>query len=113
MAESPFGTSVLPEYVRWVLAAFAVYRLSQLVAEDEGPADLILKIRTWAGCYDRGEDGRPRTSLGRLLECPYCLGVWFALAALAVVLVPTLIGDCLLAWWGLAGVQAYLEDNGG
>ena len=50
----------------WALAALAVYRLSQLIAYDEGPGDLLQSFRIWAGCYDRGEDGRPKTSLGRL-----------------------------------------------
>jgi hypothetical protein len=81
------------------------------VAYDEGPRDILLKFRVWAGCYDRGEDGRPRSSLGRLMSCPYCLGVWFALGALIVVLTASVVGDVLLAWWGLAGLQAFLEGR--
>ena len=63
--------------------------------------------------YDYGEDSRPKTSLGRLMGCPYCLGVWFALVIIVLLVIPTPAGDLVLAWWGLAGAQAFLASVGG
>jgi hypothetical protein len=35
--------------------------------------------------------------------------VWFALIAAALVLMPTLAGDVILVWLGLAGAQSFLQ----
>ena len=110
---SPEPTGLFPEWLRWLFAALAVYRLSQLVALDDGPWDWLLRFRTWAGCYDRGENGEPMTTWGKLFECPYCLAVWFALPVLILVLTASVVGDMLLAWWGLAGAQALMEGRDG
>ncbi len=102
---------MVPEWLRWALAALACYRLAQLIALDDGPADWLLRVRDWAGCSRYGEDGRPASSLGRLLACPYCLGVWFAAPCAGLALWPTTIGDVFLAVLGLAGAQAALEGG--
>lgn len=91
-------------------AALAVYRLAQLVAYDDGPLHVFAYLR---------QDARGRANTGlwywqhwaELVHCPYCLGVWFALLAALLVAVPTLPGDLLLLWLGLAGAQAYLEGR--
>lgn len=91
------------------MAGLACYRLAQLVALDDGPFDLLLRLRGWAGA----EDTPVETGLGRLLCCPYCLGVWFAMLCAALALWPTWWGDVILAVWGLAGVQAALQGASG
>lgn len=101
----------LPECLRWLLSALAVYRLAQLVSIDDGPADLFLRLRAWAGSMDLGPDGRAATNLGRLLACPYCTGVWLALPCALLALCPTVAGDIALAVLGLAGAQAWLEGT--
>ena len=71
----------------WVfLAVFAAYRLTMLITYDYGPWDCFDRLRTWAGCYEYGADRRPEKMLGRLLACPYCVGVWMgAFCALLLV----------------------------
>lgn len=99
--------------LRLVLAAFALFRLAELFAIDEGPGEVFLRLRIVLGVYDRTENGRARTGLGRLFGCPYCLGVWCALPVLALVLVPTGLGDVVLLWLALCGMQALLQTVGG
>jgi hypothetical protein len=101
---------LLPEWLRWLFAALAVYRLSQLVVYDDGPWDVLLRFRTWRGVYDFHESGE---SGNKFLSCPFCVGVWIAGALLIVVLTETMVGDLFLAWWGLAGAQALLEGRNG
>jgi len=91
------------------VGALAVYRIAELIAIDDGPWDLFLRIRDWAGSYDLGEDGRPKRALGRFLKCPYCLGIWVALALAPVVLIPSPL-DWILIILGLAGAQALFES---
>ena len=97
------------DVVRWVLAALAAYRLSELVALDVGPFRIFARLRGWAGCHP---SDLIRENLGELIHCPYCLGVWFGLFCALLALWPTLGGDVILAAFGLAGVQAVLTCLG-
>lgn len=104
---------LLPEWLRWLFAALTVFRLSQLVVYDDGPWDVMLRLRTWAGAYDLGENGEPVMTWGKFFACPYCVGVWLAFGVLALVFTVSVAGDMLLAWWGLAGAQALMEGRNG
>lgn len=97
--------------VRFVLAALACFRIGELVALDDGPLDLCLRLRVVAGCHDRGSNGRIKTGAGRLFACPYCIGVW-----IAVPLAYWLVGmsaEIIIVWIALAGAQAFLQSIGG
>jgi hypothetical protein len=92
-----------------IVAGFACYRLAQLVVYDDGPFRLFDKLRIVAGCYDYGEDGQPQSELGRLLSCPYCVGIWIALPLALVPPCQTVI-EFVVAWFAIAGLQALLEQ---
>jgi hypothetical protein len=70
---------------RLVLAALACWRLTHLIAAEDGPFDLVLRLRRRLG------DG----VLGRLMDCPYCVSVWVAMP-----LAPLLCTD--LPGWALS-----------
>lgn len=103
-------SSWLPEPLRWVLAALACYRLARLIAQEEGPAAIFVRLRTAAGAYDLGENGEPESSLGRGIACPLCVGLYVAALLLMGVMRPTRVGDWLLGWLGLGGAQALLQQ---
>jgi hypothetical protein len=85
---------------RFILAALATWRVTHLLAEEDGPADLIVRLRAWLG--DR--------FAGRLMDCFMCLSLWVAaLAAVAVTQKPL---DWLLAWLALSGAACLLERLG-
>jgi len=96
----------MPDGLRWVLAALAAFRLTWSVVNDDGPADVLFKLRVWAGCFDRDENGECSTALGRFLECAYCVSVALAVIPAALALWPSWIGDVVLGWLGLAGAVA-------
>ena len=97
----------MPDGIRWLLAALAVYRLSELVAYDDGPCNCLKRLRAWLS--NECTDCPPlRETLGDLVHCPYCLGVWFAVAIAPLALWPTAYGDMALAVLGLAGAQSLL-----
>lgn len=96
--------------IELALAVFAVFRVAELIAIDEGPGDVLLKFRVWAGAYTLGEDGRP-SSVGRLVSCPYCIGIYLAFIA-ALVVAPH-DWRLILYWLGIAGAQAFLQTVGG
>lgn len=101
----------MPEWVRWALAALTCYRMAQLVALDDGPGDVFLRLRERAGAYQYGDDGRPFTSIGRLMACPFCIGVWAAVPCAALALWPSAVGDVILAVIGIAGAQAAIQGE--
>ena len=102
--------------LKLALAILTCYRLAQFIVYDEGPWSIGDKIRTRAGGYDRKADGLARTSLGRLINCPYCVGIYAALVSAALVASTFLpspfshVGLSLLAIGGIAGGQAFLES---
>jgi hypothetical protein len=53
---------------RFVLAALATWRVTHLLAEEDGPADVVVRLRRRAGSG----------WAGGLLDCFYCLSVWVA-----------------------------------
>jgi Protein of unknown function (DUF1360) len=53
---------------RFALAALATWRVTHLLAQEDGPADVVVRLRRRAG------SGWP----GDLLDCFYCLSVWVA-----------------------------------
>jgi hypothetical protein len=96
------------EWLLLALAILACYRLARFTVYEEGPWQFMTRIRSWAGTYDYGENGEPKSSLGRLFACPYCTGMWIALA-LAIIFFwqrPSLLP---LLWFGIAGGQAFLQ----
>jgi len=53
---------------RFVLATLATWRVTHLLAAEDGPADVVVRLRRRAGSG----------WAGRLLDCFYCLSVWVA-----------------------------------
>ncbi len=83
--------------VRVVLAVLATWRISHLLAEEDGPADLILRLRRRLG------DGM----LGALMDCFFCLSLW-----VAVPLTFLLTNDPLMwvvCWLAVSGAACLLQ----
>jgi Protein of unknown function (DUF1360) len=53
----------------FTVSALACWRVSHLVAKEDGPFDVVLRARARAGS----------STLGRLMDCPYCVSVWAAM----------------------------------
>ena len=54
---------------RFCLAALAVWRITHLLAEEDGPWDSIANLRQRLGA----------SIFGRLMDCFYCLSLWVSL----------------------------------
>jgi hypothetical protein len=104
----------MSEPLRLVLALFAVYRLSFMLREDDGPLFLFERLRRFTDRkrkeeQERGQELGRWASIDEGIRCPYCCGVWAALLLAVLVRWPTLAGDLFLLWLGLAGAQSLLE----
>ena len=87
-------------WLRFVMAVLAVWRISHLLASEDGPADLMVRLRRLLG----------RSFAGRLMDCFYCLSVWVAAPfAFFVTRGPV---ELFVTWWALSGAACLLERLG-
>jgi len=84
-------------WFRLTLSVLATWRVSHLISQEDGPFDVIVRLR------DRAGDG----VLGKLMDCPYCLSLWIA-APLALLLART-PGAWCVAWLAISGGSSLLE----
>jgi hypothetical protein len=84
--------------LRFALASLAVWRVSHLLAEEDGPGDAVVRLRLRLG------QGR----LGELADCFYCLSVW--VAAPASLVVAERRREVPLVWLALSGAACLLEQ---
>jgi uncharacterized protein DUF1360 len=82
---------------RFLVGALATWRVTHLLVEEDGPADVVVRLRQRAG------DGW----VGSALDCFYCLSIWTAApVAAAVARRPR---ERLLTWLALSGAACLLE----
>jgi hypothetical protein len=90
-------------WARFTCAGLATWRLAHLLAEEDGPADLVLRLRARLG-----------TSLaGDAMDCIHCMALWIA-APMAFAVADDVAG-WLLAWLAIAGgasLAARLTERG-
>ena len=85
-------------WFRLVLALLATWRVTHLLAEEDGPADVIVRMRAWLG--DR--------FIGKLMDCFNCLSLWIAApAALFICRRPL---EWLFTWLALSGGACLLQQ---
>lgn len=71
------------------IAALAVYRLSRMISDEEGPFAVFTWLRGLA---------KPDTWIGRGLECIMCVSVWVALPVMVMI---TVLGYADIWIWPL------------
>jgi hypothetical protein len=89
-----------------LLGILACYRVTQMLVYDDGPSNIFanLRAKVWE-IARQSREGSPGWNLGRLFDCPYCMGVWVALAISLIVAEFSLIN-----WLAISGGQAIIES---
>jgi hypothetical protein len=85
----------------FVLAVLATWRVTHLLANEDGPADVIFKLRRRLG------DG----FIGSLMDCFNCMSIW--IAAPLALFVSTDPLTWVVSWLALSGGASLLERLGG
>ncbi len=83
--------------IYFALAVLAVWRVTHLLAHEDGPADLIVKLRIALG----------NSLPGRLMDCFKCLSLWIAVPAAFFVTRSPLLW--LFVWLALSGAACLLQ----
>jgi hypothetical protein len=84
-------------WFRLTIAVLATWRVARLIAHEDGPFDIIVRLRGRAG----------EGVLGKLMDCPYCLSLWIA-APFALLLGHTVLG-WFVAWLAISGGASLIE----
>jgi hypothetical protein len=58
-----------PDFIRLLIAVLGVWRLTHLLQAEDGPWDIVVRLRARAGSG----------VIGQMMDCFYCLSVWIAL----------------------------------
>jgi hypothetical protein len=85
----------------WFMSALGVWRVTHLLALEDGPANLVVRLRTILG----------ESFWGTLMDCFYCLSLW--VAAPAALLLTRSPCEWPLAWLSLSGAACLLEQFSG
>ena len=80
-----------PVVFQFVVAVLATWRVAHLVAREDGPFDVIVRIRARAG----------NSTAGHLMDCPHCIGLWIAMPF--AWWLATNPATWVAAWLGIAG----------
>jgi hypothetical protein len=81
----------------FAVGALATWRVAHLIAREDGPADVVFRLRLAAG----------QGLLGEAMDCFHCVALWAA-APLALVVADS-AATWLVAWLGLAGAASIAE----
>ena len=109
--------------LRLLLAILTLFRLSRLLAIDDGPLWVFARLRGWTDQQRMAEQGLLAAqmddsdllhsglwaSVDEGLRCPYCVGVWLAPLVGLLYARQGWLSDTLLVFVGLAGGQALLQ----
>jgi hypothetical protein len=83
--------------LRFVCGMLAAWRLTHLLSAEDGPADIVVRIRARLG----------DSVAGRAMDCFYCLSIWIA-APIALFVATTPI-MWFVTWLALSGGACLLE----
>jgi hypothetical protein len=86
--------------IRFVLAVLATWRVTHLLANEDGPLDIIVQLRGRLG----------HGLIGSLVDCFNCLSLWIAAPAAFLVSSRPLMWS--ISWLALSGGACLLERLG-
>jgi Protein of unknown function (DUF1360) len=83
--------------VRFVIAALATWRVTHLLASEDGPGDIVLRARALLAS----------SVVGGLIDCFACLSIWVAIPF--VFFVASGLVELIVTWLALSGAAFLLE----
>jgi hypothetical protein len=90
-----FCGSFIPMF--FLIVSLAIWRITHLLSKEDGPFDVIYRLRKWAG----------EGLWGQLLDCFYCLSIWVSLPF--ALWTGATVQEKLLFWMAYSGLACLLE----
>lgn len=82
---------IVPNITVFLICTLAVWRITHLFSQEDGPFDLVFKFRKLLG----------QGFFGNLLDCFYCLSLWIAVPFAVILCDKWLEG--IIVWLALSG----------
>jgi hypothetical protein len=79
------------------IVSLAIWRITHLLSKEDGPFDLIFRLRQLAG----------EGVWGKLMDCFYCLSIWISLPF--ALWLGSSVSEKLLFWMACSGLACLLE----
>ncbi len=93
--------------VEYILISFAIYRFSRMLAIEEGPFEIFLRLRLLVDPQQKQSNWFTRG-----IACPICLGFWVSFIVTLAIRVfyqtDLRLDFLILLWFGLSGLSTYL-----
>ena len=89
----------MPFWFRFILAVLAVWRITHLLAEEDGPWGLVVKLRRRLGTG----------FWGQLMDCFKCMSLWIAVPFVFFVGGDTI--EKIVTWVALSGAAILLQRH--
>jgi hypothetical protein len=84
-------------WIRFFLAALVTWRVCHLLATEDGPGDVVARLRVWLGA----------SRIGQFLDCFGCLSIWVAIPFAFFVSEGPL--NLVMTWLALSGAALLVE----
>lgn len=91
------ATTVYTPEFRYVLALLATWRLTHLFVKEDGPGDIVVRLRARLG----------DSLTGRAMDCFYCMSLW--IAAPLTFFVTSDVVSWWAVWLALSGGACLLQ----
>jgi hypothetical protein len=88
------------QWLRFVIAALATWRVTHLIVYEDGPWEAIARLRKLAGSR----------FFGKLMDCFYCLSLW--VSAAATFTLTFRLKEWIMFWLALSGAACLLDGLG-
>lgn len=79
------------DFIGFVICILAIWRITHLLSQEDGPFDIVIKFRKLLG----------QGFFGNLLDCFYCLSLWIAVPFAFLLSNEWLQG--IIIWFALSG----------
>ncbi|HWK06658.1 MAG TPA: hypothetical protein VNS58_23645 [Puia sp.] len=93
--EISFWVALFP--MLFVIVSLAIWRITHLLSKEDGPFEIIFRLRKLAG----------EGVWGQLMDCFYCLSIWISLPFACWT--GSSISEKLLFWMAYSGLACLLE----
>lgn len=95
--------------MKLIIFGLAIYRLTRFISIDIGPYGVFEKIRLWFA--KRSTHSEFNNQIAIAIHCPYCIGVWIALALSPLYFWDNDIVIGVLSIIAIMGLQTFLQSG--
>lgn len=100
------------DVMSFVILSLATYRFASLLARENGPFDVFVKLRYILGArYDEHSNLIGTTMLSRLILCVWCSSVWIALVLTVIYAIAPIVAVWLCAPFAISCAAVIIEQK--